>query len=422
MTPGYSRVPVTLWTKRPDQIAVLNALALAGNRQYSKQLLRVDDTGTELEDLTPYLTPSAAGGQAAVSRDCTAECPGKLTGALVKPLRWGSDRIMPISLIRSPGYGGGSWQGFPRGIYVATSPGVDNLDSAGRWDFTGWDRIYLLQSDPINTWSFAGGTTYLAAVQAMFRSAGIISNVATLDTVCAYPGDWAAKTLPAARSYPAGGGTTRVQIINALLKESGMRPLYTDPGSGQWTIEPIRPTATQDLAWRWQGSSVDPATLGGASLGDTGWPDRKILLYAKQAYAGDVYNAPNRWVFIQSGLTFQPTHSDGSDGRYIVDNLTTPPADQTTVGRVLAKVVQLDASGSADLIKQGDGIVADDLASIEKINLTTAPWPAAGHYDVFWAVHSSLPNSPIRRVQAQSWSMPLDHGEMTWQTNVVAQR
>lgn len=415
MLPAYTRAAVTLHTSRADQLAVLNTLAQAGNRNYTYQLLRVDDAGSELEDLTPYVVRGRQ--PATVAHDCTAECPGKLTTALSQPLQWGYDRVQPISLISAPGYAGGAWQGFPRGIFVATTPGSDNLDVSGRFDVAGWDRVYLLQSDPQNSWSFASGSTYLAAVTALIHATPLLNGSDPLSVICTYPGDWSTKTLPQTRTWPAGSGSTRIQIINSLLTESGMRPLHTDPTTGGWRITAQTPADVAALAWRWQGSDVtNPPT----ALGDTGWPDRKIVRYARQAYSGDVYNAPNRWIFIQSGLTFQPTHTDGSDGRYVVDNTTRPPGDQISVGRTIAKVVTVDASGQADLVTQGDRIVDDDLASIEQVTLVTVPWPTAAHFDVFQFSHQNFPDSPIRRLEAQSWEMDLEGpGEMTWSTKVA---
>lgn len=409
---AYARAVVTLHTSDADQVATLNALAAAGNRRYGMQLLRVDDAGTELEDLTPYLV-KVGGSPASITHDSTAEAPGKLTFGISKALQWGFDRVQPVALIAAPSYAGGAWQGFPCGIFVVTSPGRDNLDHDASYAVTGWDRVYLLQSDPQKSLTFAAGSTYLAAVQAVFRDSGALGVSAALSTIATYPGDWASKTLPGPLSFPAGGGDTRVAIINRLLAASGQRPLYTDPTSGRWVIESVPTPATQPLLWRWQASAVpNPPT----ALGDTGFPDRKIVRYSQQSYAGDVYNAPNRWVFIQSGLSFQPV--EGS-GQYTVNNTTTPPTDQATVGRIIVKAVTLDASGQTDLKTQGDRIVADDLASFEKITVRTAPWPAAGHYDVFWFIHQALPTSPIRRVQAQQWTLPLEGGPMEWATNVV---
>lgn len=412
--PGYTRLETTRHTDPGDALTVLNALALAGQRQYGRQLFRVDDTGAELEDLTGYLVRASVGGASAISHDSTVECPGKLTLTLARPLQWGFDRVKPWELIRSPGYAGGAWQAFPRGIFVATSPGKPQLNHPGVFDLTGWDRCYLLQSDPTVTLSFAAGSKYGDAVRSVMRAAGVLGATAALATIATYPGDWYDKTLAIPSNYPVASGSNHLQIINELLKASGMRPLYPDPSSGQYTIQAQTIPTAEALRWRWQGSDVPTPP---AALGDTGWPDRKIVIASAQAYTGDVYNAPNRWIFVQAGLSFQPT--EGS-GKYTVNNTATPPADQATVGRVITKAQTLDASGQADLKTQGDAIVTADLASYEKIALSTAPWPVAGHFDVFWHIHNELPGSPIRRVQAQTWSMPFGSpGPMTWETNVV---
>jgi hypothetical protein len=395
-----------------EAVDELNALAETGNVEYSMQLFRCDDAGNEGEDLTPYV----AKGSAVVSRDCPQEVAGKLNVTLAKPLQWGADQVKPLLLARSPErpLPGDAFVGFPLGQFVVTSPGRDNLDATGLYSVTGYDRCYLLQSKPARSFSFAAGSTYADAVLEVMRAAGVIGPAAALDTQVIFPGEWAEKVIPVGpgASFPMGGGQSHIQIVNSLLKSSGCREIYTDPQTACFTIELIPVPAEETLAWRWQGTErVDPTP------GWEGWPLRKIILYAQQAYTGDVYNATNRWVFIQSGLTFQPVEGAG---QYTVDNLGDPPAGQQVVGRVIADVQSLDASGQADLVKQGDAIVAAEKAKTETVRLETTPWPAAGHFDVFQYHHADLPFSPLRRLQAQSWTLPLDGSAMTWACDVAA--
>jgi hypothetical protein len=412
--PAYTAASVTTHTDPTDALTTLNALALAGSRQYGRQLFRVDDTGAVLEDLTPYVVSSSGTSRCIVSRDCNVECSGKLTLSIAKRLAWGSDRIKPWLLIRSPGYAAGKWQAFPRGIFVATSPGKPNLDHPGVFDVTGWDRCYLLQSDPNVTLSFAAGSTYGAAVKAVFVAAGILASAANLSTIVDYPGDWPGKTLATPSNYPVASGRNHLQIVNELLGASGMRPLFADPSSGRYTIAAQTVPTSEALRWRLQGGDVpNPPT----ALGDTGWPDRKIVIASDQAYTGDVYNAPNRWIFVQSGLSFQPT--EGS-GKYTVNNTSTPPTDQTTVGRIITKALALDASGQTDLKTQGDAVVTADLASFEKITLTTAPWPCRWPLRCVLAHPPRAPRFADPARAGAGWSMPLgEPGGMSWDTNVV---
>jgi hypothetical protein len=178
--------------------------------------------------------------------------------------------------------------------------------------------------------------------------------------------------------------------------------------------------------------------------------DTKTVVMHSQSYSGDVYNLPNRWIFIQNGLNFQPKLATypqtpgGPDpalggGIYQVDNdssqsstqandpnvlnhvyVSQPPSDQTTIGRVVPVVVMLDASGQKDLKTQGDKIVADALASVETISINTTPWPVGRFFDIFYFIHSALPGDSRRRCQAQNWEYDLFGGDTVWSTNAVS--
>lgn len=376
---------------------------------YSVQCFEVDLAGTVIQDLTYYLNKNDSDE---IRYDSTADIQEDLTitfGQEVS-LRWGSAKLAVYQLIKSAayntthGYVPGTWLRFALGHYVVTTPGFDDMDAADVRAVHGYGKNYLLQTMPRNSFAFDYATTYKAAIQTIFIAAGLVTT--NLSEVALFPGSWP-QTLPSPRNYPVSGNMTYLDIVNELLKASGCRPLSVRR-DGMWWIEFIPKPIKQDLRWTWA-----------ASAGTTADVNVKAVLRHKSRFTGDVYAVPNQWVFTQAGLGFEPTGSDGSNGLYIVNNTTIAPSDQTSVGRIITVTQDLQASGQTELVSQGDEIVADALRGTEQISLDTAPWPSAGHYDVFTVAHTSFPDNPIRRVQAQSWALPLWGQPMTWQCFAV---
>lgn len=353
--------------------------------------------------------------QSSVRWDCTASvqesCAFGWKGA---DLAWGSERVLMYSLAKSDmfnqlqGYPIGMWLRFPLGQYILTSPGYDDLDTNDIRSVTGYGLNYLLQTAPSDSYAFNAGTTYLNAIQTLFRAAGIVASAGVLSDMCDYSGDWAAKILAQPVNYPMGQAQYYLDIVNDLLASSGQMPIWVQPFTGRWRIDPIVDPKATAIRWTFAGS-VDP------DVTTIDLKNRTVIL-GNQQYQGDVHGITNRWIFVQNGLTFQPI--EGS-GQYTVNNTTLPPSDQTTTQRVLTEVVMLDASGQTDLQTQGDKYVRDALKQIEKIGITSTPWPLGRQYDVFYFVHSTLPNGSRRRVEAQGWEYFMFGAPTTWDTAVV---
>lgn len=397
-----------------DALARLIGMArMPHESEYQPQLFLAAVDGSLRDDLTSSLL---RGGSDGVVWDSTAAVPGNLTVTLdaSRALVWGGDVVAAYQLVRNHEYNlangldPATWWRFPIGHYVATSPGFTDLDASDQREVTGFDKNYLLQNQLSDTMSWDAGTQYVILVRNAFQAAGLVTSY--LSEVCDYPAgaDWATKTLPAPVSYGMDGQTTYLDIVNEQLKASGARPIYTQP-TGRWQVALTPTAATQALRWRWAASP-------GTTVTDLDL-DTKVVIGHTSQYQGDVWNVPNQWVFIQDGLTFDPV--EGS-GQYTVNNTTLPPSDQTTVGRVVRATYLLQASTQADLVTQGDEIVATQISQAERINFQTAPWPIAGHFDVFAYTHATMPFGETRRVQAQQWDLPLWGDPMRWTTHAVA--
>lgn len=370
-------------------------------------------SGEVLYDLTPFVVN---GGNNTVTKDCTAEVSTSLNLEFSNlNLQWGSAQVLVTMLLKSEWYEAGQYQGFPLGVYVLTSPSV-NLQPGSIVPVTGYEKTYLLQSSLPDSVSFNSGSTYLAGVTKMFVQAGLLVSGQPLNTVCNYPGAWASKTLPTTVSYALFGDTTAtatfLDAVNGLLLASGMQPLYCDQ-LGNYTISPLPTPAAATPAWTFAGSVTEWSDPAFPSSSDC------VVSDTDRSISRDVYGVPNEWYFIQQGLTVAPSHNDGRDGRYVVENTVVQPSDQTSVGRVLRSTQFINASGQADLIAQGNAIVQAQLAKSEAITFNSTGWPVAWQYDVFRYTDQTLPATDVRKVQCQGFTLPLDGSEMQWTTLVV---
>lgn len=385
-------------------LATLIALSSQPVIDYDLLLEEVDLLGNVQSDITAYLVSTGA----SLGYDATQPQNATLTISLLTSLQWGSALIRLSMLVSSSTYNDGQAYRFPLGVYVATTSPKDLQSPDPIYAVTGYDKNYLLQSQLADTFVAASGSTYLTNVSALLVLAGAMPSGGTLSSYLDYPADWATKTLPVDMSYPIGGGTAHIDIVNDLFKASGLLPIYMNP-LGKFVGQATPVTKTQ-------APSYNLVAGPGTEYTQADWPMSSFVADGARTGGRDTWNAPNAWQFIQSNLTFAPTATDGSDGRYVVNDVVT----QTLVGRKLWETTELDASGSADLIAQGNAIVAAEQALAETINFTSIEWPIAWHFDVFNYADPNLDGLDYRKVQAQQWTLPLDgSGPMEWAANVV---
>lgn len=381
-------------------LSTLQQLTAQPQIGYDFIIEEVDALGNVLNDLTAY----AEHDNAQIQRDSTQVQHATLTMNFQSDLTWGETLIRPSMLISSkclPDLGNVA---YPLGVYVATVAPKALQNGLPYYALTGYDKNYLLQNQVADTFLAANGSTYVTNVKALLILAGVMPSGGTLSDYLNYTGEWAIKTLPNDMNYPAGGGSTHIGIINDLLAASGCRPIYTDQ-YGRFVAQLTPVPAQQNNEWVLAAGQVDGLT-------PAGFPYNSAVIFGQSQGGRDTWNAPNAWRFIQNGLDFAPI--EGS-GQYTVQDTI----NQAEIGRTIWDVEMLDASGQTDLQTQGDVIVAAAKAGTETLQLATAPWPVAWHYDVFQYIDPNLPNTPVRKVQAQQWTLPLFGGPMSWQCNVV---
>lgn len=338
---------------------------------------RLDGSNNVVEDLTPHLLS----GQ--VDRNCNADVHGTIDLKLSKLLAWGKDRIQPYMVLDD----GNISARFNLGVFVLTTPEEPRGETPITYDVVGYDLLHFLQAGPGDTYSVASGTTYFAAIQAVLTASGVGATV-QLD------GTAQATTLvnPMVWMLTINTATSWLRIINDLLGAIDYRGLWVDQ-DGIFRSSPY--TVPSARAIEWQFNTADPY---------------KCIVGENRTLTSDVWGAFNWFKFVRKGMVVQPTEANG--GIYIVnDPSPTGRASQTALGRVKKAPVQyLDAADSASLISQGNRFVAANQAISRIFNISTGPFPIAGHFDVVELTDAG----EVDKCQVTSWSIPLNGDLGTW--------
>jgi len=293
---------------------------------------------------------------------------------------------------------------FNLGVYTLTSvTGIPLGVALPDYTVVGYDNLYLLDQPITSTISFSQGVPVLDAVRQTIGRAptGVVPQI-LLDST-------SQGRLLAPMTFPVGTGDvvyTWLTVVNSLLAAIGYRGLWCDV-DGNYRSEPYREPAMRAEEFWFVAEATDDALIVDPDIAR-----HTIVAPESRTFDNDMYNIPNRWVFVQNGRTTRPVVDDGL---YIVDNVYEGPTSQVAIGRIIAApAVFLDATGQGDLIKQGNATVAKMKNWSEIITVQTAPLPIAGHFDVVRYDDPSLQGISTRKMLAHNWELPLDGSDMTW--------
>lgn len=339
------------------------------------------------------ISADLAGGE--VARSCYATIHGTCDLQLSAELAWGVDLVRPYMTL-SDGTVEARWN---LGVYCLTTPDRNVGESPMTWVVQGYDRLMLLSRQVGADYAVASGTTYRQALLDVFASAGL--------TGVLIDGAAADDTLPAAKSWPLVAAdqadpdqtdtpVTWLRIVNDLLRAINFRAVWCD-ANGLFRCE-----AYQEPAVRAPEFSFDTA-------------GHSTIVAEDRTESQDVWSTPNRWVFRWSN---GGTGVEG-DGIYTVllsDLYPDHPLTAANRGLTWSSVVDYEAASQAKLVALGDRRVAGDLRVARRVSARTGPFPGAGHFDVYRLVDAEM---GTRKVQASSWRMPLDGGDVEWDWEVI---
>lgn len=287
------------------------------------------------------------------------------------------------------------------GVYALTTPqAVYGGPEPGTLKVQGYDRLYLLSREVGDTWVAPAGASVLAEIQRAISAAGlggVALDYSAADELLDVDMIW--PLVPADNTGGDGetsGATTWLRIINDLLFSIGYGGLYADPASGIFRAQPYVNPQSREIEHTFNFDS-----------------EQRAIIAPNRSRTDDQFQAPNIWIFVRQTMPGNPPvpPSEGY-GIYTVDR--TAEDD-----RPLAwpQQIVLDVQSQAALVSQGNARVAADLRGTTSYAITTAPWPLAGHADVY-AFSDAEQGKEVSVLEA-SWTLPLNGADMTRTWNEI---
>lgn len=373
---------------------VVDLLTGAGVVRYDRGLEVLDASLNVVGDLTADFQ----GGS--VVRTMNATIHGTCNLNVASDIDYGTQLVRPYMTVSD----GLIEARFNLGVYRLVKPQTDYSTSPITNAVTGSDRLVLLDRPVGDAYVVASGTGYLDAVRTVWADAGMDPATLLLD------GTAAASVLPTAQSWPllatgttadvgpadatgdAQQATTWLRIINDLLAAISYRGLWCD--------------------WDGLGRSGPYATPSERAVEFTFDFDDllRTVVAIGRTKALSQTDIVNKWIFQQSNLvdgTGEPVEATEGAGQYTVTNSSTGPTSVDAQGGLeWVSVVQLDAADQASLVAQGDAVVSAALADATVFSVSTAPFPAAWHWDVY-SYSDVLAAGGAVKVEETEWTLSL---------------
>jgi hypothetical protein len=350
--------------------------------------LELVNTGLDVvEDVSEWMS----GGQ--VQRNAYATSHGSARLLLAKELAWSRALVRPYYLITGPTSSSAtaaSTMRFDLGAYFTDVSDDDLSEDPPTWDVAGHDIVSILDDAVGDAYSVPKGTDYLARVEDILLDRGVVRYVVDQSA--------AGKTLPTPMTWTLDDNVTWLFVVNQLLAAIGYRGIYSD-WDGWLRVEPY--VTPSDRASEWVFTVDDVSAVIGQAL----------------TRSRDWYDAPNRWVFYRNSGTDDVSPVDGN-GRYeYINTYVGDTSVEGRNGRVVTKTVGVDAADQASLMQQAQVTIDADLAIPTRLSFPTSPFPLAWHFDRLTLLDPRIGSAS--EVQSSTWTLPLDGGDMTWETTVV---
>jgi hypothetical protein len=348
-------------------------------------------------NVTGDLTPDLVGGQ--ISRSLYADVHGTCSLTISRTLVWGVQLVRPYMVLAADS----RTARINLGVYSLTTPELEVGPTPPTYQVSGFDRLYLLGRQVGADYTAAAGVTYRQALLDVFTAAGLpgalVEGVAADDV------------LPKARTWPLVADrvadpdqtdtpVTYLRIVNDLLRAINFRAVWADP-DGLFRCQAYVEPAARPPEFVWDADDLTAGMVG---------EDRTV--------SEDVWKTPNRWVFRQTNRPAgAPTPTVG-DGLYVRTLPDAHPQSAVSRGLVWNSVVDYEAATQAKLVELGDRRVASDQRTTVTYDVSTAPFPVAGHADVFTYTDVAAGASG-RKVQATGWTFDLAGSDVQWEWEAV---
>lgn len=312
-----------------------------------------------------------------VSRSSYARLHGTAQLVFDRALPWASALVRPYMVMTD----GVVSARFNLGVYYTASPEEMPGVKPVQFGVTCYDVLTVLDDPVGDSYWVAEGTSYLAAVEEILLSRGVVRYVIDQAAAGLVLGD--------DMTWPPSDQLTWLTIVNALLSAIGYQGIWSDWNGWMHCQAYLSP---RERAPEWV-YDVDPDTS----------------LIATRNKVRDFYATPNVWVFTRQNNTDGPQPVEG-DGRYTVVNQSDGDTSIDARGRTITRPVQVDAADQASLVATATRMVDADKSIPAKVTLETFPNPLHWHFDVVYVTDPGL--GPPTNAVTTSWSLPLNGGNM----------
>jgi hypothetical protein len=351
--------------------------------------------GMELldQDLNVLADISDALAAATVTRDSFANIHASLSFTIDQPLDWGNAIIRPYMTFTGATSATDPivTMMFYLGCYVSDTPEEDLSADVSEFSATGYDIVSLLDDPVGDGYSLDAGSSPLAEVENILMQRGFSQYIIDQDQ--------AAAVLGSAKTYTIDDNVTWLTIVNDLLNTVGYAGIWSD-WNGVLRAQVYTQPGDRSPEWT---MTDDPAVT---------------LLSERRKRQRDFYSTPNHWVFYRNTSTEndQPSNANGFRYEYTnqSDGVTSVDARG---GRVITKVVGVDATDNTSVIQQALQTIDADMLVPVTISIDTAPFPLAWHMDRIQVSDAGL--GAQLQVLASSWSLNLDGSDMSWDWTVL---
>lgn len=372
------------------------------------------------DDISADLDPTGGDvswtGAGPVHRDCEV--------ILSRVLDWGVALVRLYLILTNSATGMAAKRSL--GVFNFSAPTQPMGNDPTSYQVTGRDRIYFLTRQVGYSYFIAAGANVLAALAQVFTAAGLsgvvidataaavrvptdmvwpllpVSDTSSATTTVTLPDDSGEQ--PDDSSSPA----TWLQIVNDLLGLIGYRAVWCDE-NGYYQCAPYVDPSLRDATFTFDSDDAlaSPVSMDDAEV------DRTIATV-------------NEWIFVNSSLPdvdgVPATPTEGA-GQVTLSNETDGPSSIAALGGrpvgVWPTQVTFAAADQATLVQLGEARKASDMRTVAAATVDTVPYPAASHFDVFTWLADGLDEGSWK-VEASSWSLPLDGGDMQWAWTKVA--
>jgi hypothetical protein len=335
----------------------------------------VDQALSVLEDITERL----AGGS--VTRQSYATLHGTAQLAVEGELEWGAALVRPYMVLTA----GAVSARFNLGVYFTSTPLTELGPAPVIYDVTCYDILDGLNTPVGDSYAVESSAFVLATVETILVGQGFTRYV--IDPAAS------GRLLPSARVWVLDEDVTWLGVVNDLLGSVGYAGLWSD-WDGVLRAAPYAPPSQRSSEWTY----------------DTG--ELTSQLTPQRTAELDLYRAPNRWVAYRANFVDGPTPVEGA-GKYTVVNQSSGPTSvDARRGRVITRVVPLDAADQAGLVAAAQSVIDADLRLTVRLNVGTAPNPLHWHFDRITVDDPELGPFGSEMLVA-SWTLPLDGADMS---------